>query len=261
MEELLVDLAAEHDELDSLVAPLDEDRWDLATPAEGWGIRDQISHLAFFDEQAAQAAANPEAFVEELGRHLAGGVQGFLEVPVHRGREMDPPHLLTWWREARRRLLGAFRATDPERRLPWYGPPMRARSAAAARLMETWAHGQDVADALGVERAPSDRLRHVAELGVKTFRWSFTVHGLQVPERKVRVALRGPSGATWVWNEGAEESITGPAEDFCLVVAQRRNHLSTRLVVEGPVARRWMEVAQVFAGPPGSGRPPEPPAG
>ena len=153
-------------------------------------------------------------------------------------------------------MLEAFASLDPDLRLPWYGPPMRARSALAARLMETWAHGTDVADALADRLAPSDRLFHIADLGVRTFSWSFANRGLEVPAERARVELTGPSGQVKIWNEEADDSIVGEVEDFCLVVAQRRHVDDTGLVVTGPTARAWMEVAQVFAGPPGSGRPP-----
>jgi uncharacterized protein (TIGR03084 family) len=163
---------------------------------------------------------------------------------------------LTWWRTARGAEVKAFEGVDPDTQLPWYGPPMKARSAVIARLMETWAHGHDVADALGVMREPTERLFHIAELGVKTFSWSYLNRGLEVPADRVRVALRGPSGRTRVWNDQMSNSITGPVDEFCLVVAQRRNYLDTSLVIEGAVAESWMQVAQIFAGPPGPGRPP-----
>jgi uncharacterized protein (TIGR03084 family) len=256
MDEVLADLAAEHESLDGLVAPLDDMAWDTPTPAEGWSIRDQISHLAFFDEQAALSARDADAFMEGVNEALTEGIDAYMGRHLTAGREMAPAALLAWWRGAREDLLVAFAGRDPEARLPWYGPPMKARSSAVARLMETWAHGADVADALGVAREPTDRLFHVAELGVKTYSWSFQNRGLDVPSEKVRVALRGPSGRIRVWNDEATASITGPVEEFCLVVAQRRHVADTHLMVEGAVASRWMEVAQVFAGPPGPGRPP-----
>ncbi len=256
MRELLADLAAEQDDLDAVVAPLDDDAWQTMTPAEPWTVRDQICHLAFFDEKAALSAADPDAFTADLNRALAEGIEKFLDGHLDRARHLRPPQLLGWWREARARLLEVMASTDPDTRVPWYGPPMKASSSVVARLMETWAHGQDVTDALGVTRTPTDRLRHVAELGVKTFSWSFRNRGLDVPAEKVRVELQGPAGQVWVWNDGYDQAVTGPVEDFCLVVAQRRHVDATSLVVDGPVARRWMEVAQVFAGPPGPGRPP-----
>ena len=123
--------------------------------------------------------------------------------------------------------------------------------------METWAHGQDVADALSVNRPATDRLKHIAHLGVATFDWSFQVRGLEKPDVAVRVVLKGPSGDLWTWGpEDAADRIRGDAEDFCLVVAQRRHFLDTHLEVVGKTAEKWMTVAQAFAGPPAQGPPP-----
>lgn len=255
MEAVLSDLAAEHRSLDELVSDLPDDRWDLPTPAEPWRVRDQVTHLAYFDEQAARSVTDPDAFMRGVNEALAQGAEGFMVHHLDRGRTMDPAELLAWWRTARANLLTSFRTADPDRRVPWFGPPMKARSSAVARLMETWAHGLDVADALGVRRPPTDRLFHIAELGVKTFRFSFENRGLTAPGERVRVELSGPSGLSRTWNEDAEEAVTGPVEDFCMVVAQRRHIDDTDLAVAGETAARWMEIAQVFAGPPGPGRP------
>jgi uncharacterized protein (TIGR03084 family) len=144
---------------------------------------------------------------------------------------------------------------DPGARLPWYGPSMGAVSFVTARLMETWAHGQDVVDAVGAERPPTDRLRHVAHIGVGAMGFSFQAHGLDAPTVPIRVELVAPGGALWTWGpEEAEDVVRGPALDFCLVVTQRRHLDDARLDITGPVARQWMSVAQAFAGPPGPGR-------
>jgi uncharacterized protein (TIGR03084 family) len=127
---------------------------------------------------------------------------------------------------------------------------MSKRSFLTARLMEAWAHGQDVVDAVGAERPPTDRLRHVAQLGVITRGWSYRNRGLEPPAGDVRVELSAPSGDMWTWGDAdVEDSVTGPAEDLCLVVTQRRHVDDTRLAVRGPLAREWMECAQAFAGP------------
>lgn len=256
MAEVLADLRAEQEDLDGVVSALDDHTWDTPTPAEPWTIRDQITHLAFFDEKAALSASDPEGFLAHLDRID----DRFLDTHLEKGRKLSPPALLEWWREARSVLADALGYLEPDVRLPWYGPPMKAASSATARLMETWAHGQDVVDALGIRRRPTERLFRIAELGVKTFSWSFTNRGLEAPDRRVRVALRGPSGRVVVWNDDATDSVTGDVEEFCLVVTQRRHVADTHLQVEGELARRWMEIAQVFAGPPGPGRPPTTPA-
>ena len=235
---------------------MDEPAWEIVTPAEPWTVRDTVSHLAFFDERQRDAILDPDAFAAEINLSLKDGIDDYVAIGIDRGRVLTSPEVLTWWRSARIAALQAFEEVGPEEQLPWFGPPMKARSAVTARLMETWAHGHDVAEAIEVRRPATDRLFPIAELGVKTFSWSYANRGLEIPAERVRVSLHSPGGTTRVWNETMENSIMGPVEEFCLVVAQRRNFLDTTLVVEGEVARSWMEIAQVFAGPPGPGRSP-----
>ena len=176
---------------------------------------------------------------------------------ARRYRGMPADALLAWFRRARGGFVSAFRAIDPRARLPWYGPEMSAASSVTARLMETWAHGQDIADALGARREPTARLRHVAHLGVAAFGFSFRLNGREAPAAPVRVELAAPGGGTWAWGPGgAPDTVTGPALDFCLAVTQRRHVDDTALRITGPVAAEWMGIAQAFAGPPGPGRPP-----
>jgi uncharacterized protein (TIGR03084 family) len=126
---------------------------------------------------------------------------------------------------------------------------MSVRSFVTARIMETWAHGQDIADTLSVNRAPTDRLRHVAHLGVSTRNWSYVVRGLPPNQAPVIVELAGPSAPTWRWGpDEAEDRVDGTALDFCLVVTQRRHWQDTGLRVRGEAAREWMTIAQAFAG-------------
>ena len=167
-----------------------------------------------------------------------------------------PTGVLEWWREERAATLAALHDHEPSDRVPWFGPDMSAVSFTTARLMETWAHGQDVVDALGVERAPTARLRHVAEIGVRTRGFAYASRGMAVPDVAVRVTLAAPAGAVWEWGpEDAAEVIRGDALDWCLVVTQRRNPADTDLVVEGDAAREWIGIAQAFAGPPTDHRP------
>ena len=150
-----------------------------------------------------------------------------------------------------------FAELDPALRLPWFGLPMSAASSLTARIMETWAHGQDIADALGRAREPTGRLRHIAHIGVRALPYSFAVHGLEVPPEPVRVELTGPAGELWTWGPGhAANRVTGPALDFCLLVTQRRHREDTAVAAEGQVADQWLAIAQAFAGPPGDGRRP-----
>ncbi|GAA4629024.1 TIGR03084 family metal-binding protein [Actinoallomurus vinaceus] len=252
MDELLTDLRAETGDLERLLEP---GAWDLPTPAEGWTVRDQVIHLAWFDEAAVRAATDPDAFREEVRTLIAEGFD--TDRIVAERRSMPGEEVLDWFRTARDRMAEVLAGLEPKARIPWYGPDMGAASFTTARLMETWAHGQDVADAVGVGRTPTDRLRHIAQIGVRTLPWSFTVHGRPVPQTPVRVELTLPSGAGWAAGpEEAADLVQGPALDFCLVVTQRRHRDDVDLTVAGPVAEEWMEVAQAFAGAPGSGRRP-----
>ena len=257
---LLVDLAAEQAALDDVVAILTAAAWEAATPAEAWAIRDQIWHLTYFDGQAVRAATDPEGFAAGLGEIMADPAAWEARIVVE-GRQLPAGDLLVAWREGRAALLEAFGDLDPKSRLPWYGPPMSAMSFATARLMETWAHGQDVVDGCAAagwpaERPATDRLRHIAHLGVRTRRFSYAVRGRSAPETDVRVELLAPSGETWTWGtEGAEDRVVGSALDFCLLVTQRRHVSDTGLEICGASATDWMSIAQCFAGGPGVGRP------
>jgi uncharacterized protein (TIGR03084 family) len=239
-----------------MVADLDEPRWHMPTAAEGWSIGDQISHLAFFDDAAIQSATDQEGFAAEMERDFTVG-QLTPDDVAERYRKLAGAELLSWFDASRRRLIKVFSELDPALRLPWFGLPMSAASSLTARIMETWAHGQDVADALGLIREPTARLRHIAHIGVRAMPFSFAANGLDVPSDPVRVELTGPDANLWSWGpEHAANSVTGPALDFCLIVTQRRHRYDTEVRAHGQVASQWLEIAQAFAGPPGSGRQP-----
>jgi len=256
MPELIADLRAETAELTALVRPLDETAWLTPTPAEGWSVRDQIAHLAWFDDAAVRAVTDPDGFRAELPAFAARSDTAVDDL-VAASRTLPGGEVLDWFLRSRERALEVFATLQPRRRVPWYGPDMSAASFVTARLMETWAHGQDVADALGVARTPTARLRHVALLGVRALPYGFAVRGLPVPADPVRVELTLPDGTPWrAGDEGAADVVRGPALDFCLVVTQRRHLADTALEIVGATARAWMAVAQAFAGPPGKGREP-----
>jgi uncharacterized protein (TIGR03084 family) len=249
---LCADLAAEQAALDALVAPLDERQWDLPTPAEGWSVRDTIAHLANGDESGRRTVVDPDAF--QAARAISRDVRE--RAYLARARAMPGAAVLAWWRASRTALVETYSRLDAAARITWYGPSMSARSFVTARLMEAWAHGQDVADALAVTRPASARLRHVAHLGVIARGWSYTTRGLTPPTAEVRVELSGPQGEQWTWGEAdAADRVRGTALDFCLVVTRRRHAADTALQTEGPLAAEWMAIAQAFAGPPGPTRP------
>jgi uncharacterized protein (TIGR03084 family) len=255
---LLADLRAEGDELDVLVSPLPDRDWALPTPAAGWTIAHQVAHLAWTDDRAMLSVTDPSAFHAEIAQWLTADPQGVVEAGAAEGPETAPAELLDRWRRGRARLDEALAAVPDGTKLPWYGPPMSPASMATARLMETWAHTTDVADALGMRRLPTARLRHVAHLGVRTRDFAYGVRNLTPPAEPFRVELTPPiEGEPWTWGpEEAAQRVTGSAEHFCLLVTQRINRDDTDLVATGPDADAWLDIAQAFAGSPGEGRKP-----
>lgn len=244
------DLRSERQELCAYLEALDDDQWSTATPAIGWTVLDQVTHLSWFDGAARLAIEEPKEF-RVVAKSATSGSIGIVETVARQERSRSGPDALSWLRRATEDLLSAISVCDPVVRVPWYGPDMSLPSLVTARIMETWAHGQDIVDALGIERRGTFRLRHVAFLGWRAVGNSFRAHGRPVPDAPVRVQL----GDIEFGPEDAENVVSGPLLDFCLVVTQRRHVSTTDLVAEGPVAQEWLTIAQAFAGPPGAGRP------
>lgn len=250
--QVLDDLDAESGDLDRIVAGLEPGRWATPTPADGWTIAHQIAHLAWTDAMAIEAMTDPNGFAGRQ-RDAAAAPADLIESAARAGAGIEPAVLLDRWRAGRRRVRSEL-AMAGDRRMPWFGPPMGATSMATARIMETWAHGTDVADALAVVRPATGRLRHVAHLGVVTRDFAYRMHGRAVPGRAFRVELIAPDGTTWVWGpDSGPADVSGPALDFCLLVTRRRHRADLGLSVS-PDADGWLDIAQAFAGPPGPGR-------
>jgi uncharacterized protein (TIGR03084 family) len=255
--QVVSDLAVEGDVLDELVAPLDEDGWRTPTPAVGWDVAHQIAHLAWTDEMALNAATDKEAWDASVLKALEDP-EGFVDKEADRLAAIDSAELLARWRTGRARLAETLLGLPEGTKLPWYGPPMGATSMATARFMETWAHSLDVHQALGVTPTPTDRIRHVVHLGVRTRNFAFSAHQLAAPTVEFRVELTSPSGETWAYGpEDAAQSVRGSAYDFSLLVTQRRHRDDLDLTASGADADRWLDIAQAFAGPPGAGREPQ----
>jgi uncharacterized protein (TIGR03084 family) len=256
MDDLIADLRAETAVLDGILDRLDEAAWQLPTPAPDWSVSDQISHLAHADDSATLAVRDRAKF--EAGRGaVVSDVNGFTARVAREHRDMPPAELRAWFARARNTMIDVYGALDPSTRVPWYGPDMSAAAQMTARIMETWAHGRDVADAVGVEWAVTPGLRQVAHISVRAIPNSFRANGRPVPDDPVRVELTTTAGDVWVWGPAdAANRVTGDAVELCLVATQRRHPDDTSLVAEGPVATEWLTIAQAFAGPPGAGRAP-----
>jgi uncharacterized protein (TIGR03084 family) len=251
IDELCDDLAAERADTTALLVGLGSEGWRTPTPAPGWTVLDQVTHLAWFDEAAHRSITEPDAF--RSGRaDLLADVEGFVEGVRAANLDRSGPDVLAWLLQAGAALTEAARRADPTARVPWYGPDMTVASSITARIMETWAHTQDIADALRVTREPSPRLPHVAFIGCRALPNSFHANGRPVPDQPVRVEL-GP----WAFGPpDVANTVRGSLVDFCLLVTQRRHLADTDLVSTGEVAAEWLGIAQAFAGPPGLGRRP-----
>ena len=251
---LIDDLRAEGEELGGALFEIPDGEWDLPTPAQGWSIHDQVAHLAVFDQYARLALSAPDDFAERAAAETSAGPDWIDRISFDR-REIPPADLLDQFTAGRSSLIGALSDVPPEHRAPWFGPSMSAASSASARLMETWAHGQDIHDALGISRLPNQRVRHVCHLGVLTRLYSFEIHSLPEPVCAVRVELISPNGKLWVWGpEDAADRVVGDAWDFGLVVTRRRAINDTNLAATPGSAAQWLEIAQAYAGGPGRSR-------
>lgn len=253
---LLDDLTAETVQLDGWVADLGPDSgaggWATVTTPEGWTVAHQVAHLHWTDDTSLAAIEGGAAFDDVLQLAVADPA-GFADAEARRIARTSPVDLLSRWRQGRADLVAALRAVPPGQKLAWFGPPMSATSMATARLMETWAHGHDVAESLGVEVPRTDRVRHVCHLGVRTRGFAHAVRGETAPEVDVRVELTAPSGELWTWGaEDAIDRVTGDAWDFALLATRRRRREDVDVQAVGAAADHWLDIAQTFAGQPGT---------
>ncbi len=247
MKEIIGDLQAERDDLDRFLTTLSDEAWDVLTPADGWTVRDSVTHITHIDDAAILLIRGDNSPLEEAARKV--------------GRSLSPGEILSWLRESGATMIEDLLACDPKVRIPWFALPMGARSFATARLMETWAHGLDCYDAVGVKCVDTDRLRHVARLAYMARPYAHEVNGLPEPTAPLRLELRLPSGTPWAHGpEDALDVISGEASQFCRVAVKRRHWKDTQLTIKGDAARQFIEIVQTYAGPPGSGRKPTGPS-
>ncbi len=247
-----IDFFEESEALYQLLEPVAEEDFQQKTQFKDWTLNNVIGHLHLWN-WAANLSLNDEAgflkFQDKLIKEIAAkGMRGFEDDWLNglKGKE-----LLQEWRQFFSDMYKRFEVADPKKRVKWPGPDMSVRSSISARLMETWAHGQEVYDHLGVVRVNKDHIKNIAVLGINTFGWTFINRGIEVPENKPYVKLTAPSGEIWEWNEVSTTSmVEGIAEEFCQVVTQVRNIGDTNLNVVGDTADHWMSVAQCFAGSP-----------
>jgi uncharacterized protein (TIGR03084 family) len=254
-QDVFPDLVAECDEVDGMVAGLNPDQWGLDTPATGWTVAHQIAHLSFVFTLAGTAAADPEAF-KALTAQVGGDFDGAVNAALTGYLPSPPDALLERWRNERAQAIKDLAAVPPGQVVPWLVRPLPATVLACAGLMEMFAHGQDIADALQIRRTYTDRLRHLAGFAVLTWDFGYQARGLTPPDAAFRFELTLPSGEPWSFGPEDAQRITGPVADLCLLVTRRRHRADLRLTADGPDADHWLDIAQAYRGPAGPGRAP-----
>jgi enediyne biosynthesis protein E11 len=256
LQNVFADLAAEGEEVDRLVAGIDAAQLELPTPAPGWTVANQIAHLAFIFRLAGLAASDAETF-EALTAPAAHDFNGAVNAALADYAGDSPEVLLSRWRAERDACVKALSAVPAGQTVPWLVNPLPPTILACAGIMELFGHGQDIADALGIDRKPTDRLGHLVGFAVLTRDFGYQTHGLTPPDTEFRFEITAPSGELWAFGpEDSEQRVTGPAYDFCLLVTRRRHRDDLAITASGTEADRWLDIAQAYRGPAGDGRAP-----
>lgn len=250
MEAITTALREQHDELDGLLSGLDDAGWARPVPGcPGWSIADVVLHLAQTDElvvsslDAGFSAAAEKMLPDAIGETVDHTVDRLVE----HERGASGPEVLARWRAASSAMREVFAASDARRPMPWVVRDLPARTMATTRLSECWIHTHDVADAVGAELVPGDRLRHIARLAVRTVPYAFTRAGLPAPG-PVAARLTAPAGDTWTFgDDDAATVVTGPAIDFCLIAARRLDPTTSAVTATGPDADDVLRYVRTYA--------------
>ena len=254
---LVRELREETDDLQESLENLAAEDYDLATPAQGWDIGDSLAHLAFFDAVATQAIEDPRAFADLVS--AAEKDPHYFDAPTRELRAMGASRLCEEFAKNRSQFIEAAIGHSGGR-VRWFGPPMSTETMVTARQMETFAHGVDIRDAIGEPVFISARHLNVVYLGYRTIGFAFLNHGLATPASDMEIIAVMPDGSEVGFGHptldenGEENRVRGSLGDLALLVVQRRHRLDLDLEVTGSFSRRWVEIAQAYAGPPGEGR-------
>jgi uncharacterized protein (TIGR03084 family) len=256
MDVIVTALAEQHAELAGLLNGLEELQLALPTPScAGWTITDVVLHLAQTDELAiasARGSFGPE--LTGLFRSEGGGAGSRSNVDDAAGdmvaaeRGASGATVRQRWQKDADELRAVFASCDPSARVQWVAGDMSARSLATTRLSETWIHTGDVAEALGIELAPTDRLWHIARLAWRTVPYAFTRSG-RAASGPVAFDLRAPSGERWEFFPDTEPTTTirGDAIELCRVAARRVEPAETSLRGDGPDVGDVLELVRTYA--------------
>jgi uncharacterized protein (TIGR03084 family) len=240
--DILSDLVAEQQFLDQSLQRIPIKVWDLVTPNKPWTVRDTIAHLADFEDLGADALQDGDRIKEW---QAATDIEALRQKPIKKGRSMRPQDVIEWWRGGRARVVEPLSHMSAEDRLPWIAGDMSARTFATFRLTETWLHGLDIYQTLGIEVEDTPRIRHVCWLGWRTLPYAFKLAGEHY--EPVRVEVIGPGYSKWVYGpEDTDQLIKGSASDWARVAVRRVDVKKTCLKVSGDHAEKAVQLAQTF---------------
>lgn len=251
MQQQVADLRAEAADFYAFLDRLTPQEWETPTPFKGWTPNQVIAHLHMGDWMAVLSMTDEAAFDATLAERRKLRDKGMTGSDTV-GPKMEKGRALRdQWHQFHQQLCDLLGQRAPKDRMKWVGPSMSIRMCATARQMETWAHAQDVYDMLRAPRQHHDRIKNIAEIGVRTYGWTFVNRGLEPPGPAPFVRLTAPSGAIWEWGDATPDNeIEGSAVEFCQVVTQGRNIADVGLSITGEPAEKWMAIAQCFAGDP-----------
>ncbi len=252
MDDILRALTAQHVELAGIVDGCSDDDWERPTRCEGWDVAAVLVHLAVTDELAAASARGeldgyPLGFLGDR-TNPALSVDDAAAAQVDADRDAGGEAIRRRWHDASEEMRAAFGAGDPHARVTWVSGQLSLHTLVATRLSECWIHTGDIASALGIELAPTDRLRHIARLAWRTLPYAFERAGV-VTTGPVALDLTGPAGEQWRFEPDppALTTIRGSAAEFCDVAARRVDPDATGLVGTGPDAASVLRLVRTYA--------------
>jgi uncharacterized protein (TIGR03084 family) len=246
-------LAEQHAELATVIEGRTDVEWAQPSRCPGWDAADVLLHLAQTHEMAVAtvhdriaAAAAETGF---LPRESASGtpVDDAAAAAVADQKTSGDEIAQRWYKTADE-LVTVLRDADPSKRVVWVSGYLSVHTLTATRLSESWIHSGDIADAFGVTLAPTDRLRHIARLAWRTIPYAFEREGREL-HGPVAFHLVGPDGDEWTFEPEAPAltTISGPAEELCMVAARRIAAKDSSLRGNGPDASGVLELVRTYA--------------
>lgn len=243
--------------LKNFLAELPLDAWEEPTPAPGWKVRDQVGHLAFVYSIAGKAAASPDEFHSIMETTRKVGFDNAINAALTEDAAGSPEEVLARLVKMAAYASESIRQVPSDAMIPWLVRELPPATLALAGTMELFAHGQDIADALGHQLPRTDRLAPLVNFIHVTIPFGYESNQLPMPEGTFRFETTLPSGRDYtVGPDDAENVVRGPAIELALVATRRRHHADTNLTAEGPDAATWLTIAQAYRGKSGAGRAP-----